>query len=211
MVEYTQMIIFLVIFVAVPLQFLLSPSASDVRYHLHNLKISLSHFLGLFSRKEETLDESVSISENEEDTKYFAKILKSFLHSLNSIAFSTVASLEPRDPRPPFVKYRIGDVIRHKIHGYRGVIIGWDEKATAPQSWLDRTHKGRKDWSEMPNYSVLIDTRDRLVPQLAYIVQDNIELGEGSIFHPLIKHFFESFDGKHYIPRPWRKKVYPND
>ncbi|VDN30761.1 unnamed protein product [Gongylonema pulchrum] len=36
MVEYTPMIIFVVIFVAVPIQFLLSPSStSDVRYHLH--------------------------------------------------------------------------------------------------------------------------------------------------------------------------------
>lgn len=36
MVEYTPVIIFIVIFIAVPLQFLLSPSStSDVRYHLH--------------------------------------------------------------------------------------------------------------------------------------------------------------------------------
>ncbi|VDM91897.1 unnamed protein product [Onchocerca ochengi] len=163
MVEYTPVIIFLAIFVAVPLQFLLSPSSSDVRYHLHNISV-------LFS-----------------------------------------GSLEPRDPRPPYVKYRVGDVVRHKIHGYRGVIIGWDEKAIAPQSWLEKTHKGRKEWSEMPNYSVIIDTRDRLIPQLAYVVEENIELGEGRVFHPLIKNYFEAFDGKHYSSRPWHKKVYPND
>lgn len=39
----------------------------------------------------------------------------------------------------------------------------------------------------MPNYSVIIDTRDRLIPQLAYVVEENIELGEGrvSFFFPL--------------------------
>lgn len=39
-----------------------------------------------------------------------------------------LASPEPRTPRPPEVKYRIGQVIRHKKWGYRGVIIGWDPK-----------------------------------------------------------------------------------
>lgn len=53
-------------------------------------------------------------------------------------------SLEPRDPRPPYIKFRVGDVIRHKIHGYRGVIVGWDAKAVAPKSWLEKMHKGKK-------------------------------------------------------------------
>jgi hypothetical protein len=36
------------------------------------------------------------------------------------------ASTKPRFPRPPHVKYRVGQVIKHKKWGYRGVIIGWD-------------------------------------------------------------------------------------
>ncbi|VDN24674.1 unnamed protein product [Gongylonema pulchrum] len=203
------------------------------------MRSSISHWLRLLSFKEEFVDEVVDVPEEEKKKKYFG------------------ASLEPRDPRPPYVKYRVGDVVRHKVHGYKGVIIGWDEKAVAPQTWLDKTHKGRKasvhfspEWSEMPNYSIIIDTRDRLIPQLAYVVEENIELGEGrvrffvcsemihtletstaqryevskivcklyfwygrsfQVFHPLIKNYFESFDGKHYAPRPWHRKVYPND
>lgn len=34
----------------------------------------------------------------------------------------------------------------------------------------------------MPNYSVIIDTRDRLIPQLAYVVEENIELNEGRVW-----------------------------
>lgn len=33
----------------------------------------------------------------------------------------------------------------------------------------------------MPNYSIIIDTRDRLIPQLAYVVQENIEMSEGKV------------------------------
>lgn len=38
-----------------------------------------------------------------------------------------------------------------------------------------------QEWSEMPNYSIIIDTRDRLIPQLAYVVEENIELSEGRV------------------------------
>jgi len=49
-------------------------------------------------------------------------------------------SVSPRSPRPPKVKYRVGQVIRHKKWGYRGVIVGWDAQAKAPESWLREMH-----------------------------------------------------------------------
>lgn len=39
------------------------------------------------------------------------------------------ASLAPRTKRPIRVAYRVGQVIRHKTLGYRGVIVGWDYEA----------------------------------------------------------------------------------
>lgn len=39
------------------------------------------------------------------------------------------SSPKPRFLHPPTVKWRLGQVVRHKILGYRGVIIGWDIKA----------------------------------------------------------------------------------
>ena len=40
-------------------------------------------------------------------------------------------STAPRTPRPKHVKFKVGQVIRHKLWNYRGVIIGWDEKLKA--------------------------------------------------------------------------------
>lgn len=37
-------------------------------------------------------------------------------------------STVPRTPRPKHIKFKVGQVIRHKLWNYRGVIIGWDEK-----------------------------------------------------------------------------------
>ena len=55
--------------------------------------------------------------------------------------------------------------------GYRGVIIGWDETARAPQQWLSEMHKNNPDWKYQPNYAVLVDTRDRPAPQITYVPQ----------------------------------------
>ena len=40
-----------------------------------------------------------------------------------------VASTEPRTQRSTEVKFRVGQVIKHKRWGYRGVIVGWDPVA----------------------------------------------------------------------------------
>ena len=35
----------------------------------------------------------------------------------------------PRSPRSAAVKFRVGQVVKHKRWGYRGIIIGWDPSA----------------------------------------------------------------------------------
>lgn len=122
-------------------------------------------------------------------------------------------STEPRDPRPPSVKYRVGQVVKHKRWGYRGIIIGWDEVAKAPESWLKSMHpEDKPHWRTMPNYAILVDTRDRLSPQITYVPQDNLNIIINTqILHPSIDDYFEHFDGAQYIPRPWLKALYPHD
>ncbi|XP_015911449.1 uncharacterized protein [Parasteatoda tepidariorum] len=122
-------------------------------------------------------------------------------------------SQEPRLLRHPNVKYRVGQVVRHRKWNYRGVIIGWDEKARAPIEWLEQMHgKENPHWRDMPNYSILVDTRDRLIPQLTYVPQENIEIiTDTQVIHPMIELHFERFDGIRYLPRPWFQAVYPQD
>ncbi|EDV24793.1 uncharacterized protein TRIADDRAFT_56958 [Trichoplax adhaerens] len=119
----------------------------------------------------------------------------------------------PRTPRPPHVRYRIGQVIRHRQWGYRGVIVGWDPVAKAPKEWLDHMHPADKPhWRKKANYLVLVDTRDRLTPQSTYVAEENIEiLTNRKIIHPKVGDHFEEFDNSRYIPRPWLRKVYPDD
>jgi hemimethylated DNA binding protein len=60
---------------------------------------------------------------------------------------------------------------------------------------------------DQPSYLCLIDSRDRLIPQIGYVAQENIDLAaEGvSVRHAFLDKYFERFDGKAYVPRPWLK------
>ncbi|XP_023342689.1 uncharacterized protein LOC111712341 [Eurytemora carolleeae] len=121
-------------------------------------------------------------------------------------------SPDPRETRPPAVKYRVGQVMKHARWGYRGVIIGWDEEARAPDFWLKEMHKGNRGWSSQPNYAILVDTRDRPVPQITYVPQENMEIVKHTkILHPSVDDYFEHFDGSQYLPRPWLRAIYRRD
>jgi len=117
-----------------------------------------------------------------------------------------------RYPKAPHIQFRVGQVVKHKKWGYRGVIIAWDETAKAPEEWLKAMHKENKEWRNQPNYSILVDTRDRQAPQMTYVPQENIEVIKNTkVLHPSVEDYFEKFDGSQYLPRPWLKTVYPRD
>ncbi|TRY73788.1 hypothetical protein TCAL_01946 [Tigriopus californicus] len=121
-------------------------------------------------------------------------------------------SAEVRNPKSPHVKYRVGQVVKHKLWGYHGVIVGWDETARAPESWIKQMHGDNAHWRTQPNYHILVDTRDRPAPQFTYVPQENLEIvKQVKILHPSIEEYFESFDGSQYLARPWLKGVYPKD
>jgi len=140
-----------------------------------------------------------------------AKEVLKFREESNSGHFAT--STVPRNVRKPHVKYRVGQVIKHKRFGYRGVIVGWDEMTKAPEFWIDQMHgRDKPEWRSQPNYSVLVDTRDREGAQTTYVVQENLEVIKNTkVLNPKVDEHFESFDGSQYISRPWLRTLYPLD
>jgi len=217
MVEWTPTLIFIAILLSVPVQFYLSPqSASDSKYYLYRLIEEVRELYGRYV-PQTAVEYSGETSSEETDVSDLVdvdEILDEGALKDSRIKGTELfgGSEEPRDPRAPHIRFRVGQVVRHKIHKYKGVIIAWDPSAKAPEWWLKRAHKGRKELADLPNYTVLIDTRDRLIPQVGYVAEENIVLeDDGAVVHPLVKHYFEAFDGKCYQSRPWHRKIYPND
>jgi len=122
-------------------------------------------------------------------------------------------STEIRNYKPAAVTLKIGQVVKHRKWGYRGIIVGWDATAKAPPGWFQKMEpddRNIQDYENQPNFAILVDTRDRRSPQKTYVPQENlVVVSNMRVIHPSIDDYFESFDGTRYIPRPYLKKIYP--
>lgn len=118
----------------------------------------------------------------------------------------------PRSKRPVTVSLRVGQVVRHKKWGYKGVIIGWDPTCVAPDKWITEMHGSNKHWKSQPNYALLVHTGDKSEPQITYVPQENISpIRNEEVTHPYVYKYFDSYDGAQYIPQPWLRALYPRD
>jgi hemimethylated DNA binding protein len=108
---------------------------------------------------------------------------------------------EAGDPESGF---QVGELVRHRRYGYRGVIVARDEscQASADWYWSNRTQPDR----HQPWYHVLVHGDE----QVTYAAQSSlIEDDSGDpVQHRLLPYFFERFDGGGYIrnDRPWPRR-----
>jgi len=75
------------------------------------------------------------------------------------------------------LRLHVGQVVLHKLYGYRGVIVGWDSSCKAREQWIlqmgvDQLPGGR----HQPFYNVLVDVRDRPGAQTTYAAQENLQV-----------------------------------
>jgi len=95
-----------------------------------------------------------------------AKLVRLYVNSISRPILSTLGV----SFRPP--RFRVGDTVQNLQLGYRGVVIGWDDKCLATEGWIkyhqiDKLSKGQTQRF----YHILPDTRD-----VSLIQKDNDQL-----------------------------------
>jgi heat shock protein HspQ len=96
-------------------------------------------------------------------------------------------------------KWNIGQLIRHRLFDYRGVVYDVDPVFMLSDEWYELVAKSRPPKDE-PWYRVLVDGTD----QETYVAQRNLQADDdlSPIGHPLIKKIFSGFkDGGYIIGR----------
>lgn len=114
------------------------------------------------------------------------------------------------------IEYGVGQVFRHKVYGYKGVIYGFDRRCERDAEWI--AQMGVKD-AEVPFYFALPDEFDcqRLfggVRLTKYVSQDNIDpLEDGRVVHRALDNYFVGYSErlKRYIPVKRLQFEYPDD
>ena len=135
-------------------------------------------------------------------------------------------------PRAGGITYRVGQIVRHKKYGYRGVIIGYDATCKADLSWKRRMRIHTLDHGDnQPFYNLLVDRRDDSRRERTYAAQENLvdmeyqstnqdeenttssDSTTAGILHPSIEDYFESFSFRDSIYRPNEtlRGMYPED
>jgi heat shock protein HspQ len=99
----------------------------------------------------------------------------------------------------PSIYFDPGAVVHHKLHHYRGVVVGYDAHCEAGESWYlaNKTQPSRKQ----PWYHVLVHASGGLS---TYVAQSNLELERSGdpIDHPRIGCYFTEFKNGAYILTP---------
>ena len=95
--------------------------------------------------------------------------------------------------------YSIGQVIHHKLFGYRGVIYTIDPTFNQSDEWYDTMAKSRPPKNE-PWYGVMVDD----AAHITYVAQQNLELLDApqQISHPALGEVFSGcLDGKYRLKK----------
>jgi len=99
-------------------------------------------------------------------------------------------------------KYAIGQVVRHRVYSFRGVIFDVDPHFTNTEEyWLSIPEEIRPT-KDQPFYHLLAETDDS--SYVAYVSEQNLEPDDSGepVGHPQAALIFESFREGQYKLRP---------
>jgi heat shock protein HspQ len=112
--------------------------------------------------------------------------------------FSPQAGRHIDAPRAARTQFGIGDIVRHKMFDFRGVIFDVDPVFANSEEWYESIPKEVRPPREQPFYHLLAENGDS--SYTAYVSQQNLlEDGEaGPVDHPSVPELFEKFDAGRY-------------
>ena len=130
----------------------------------------------------------------------YAKTLTACLaSSVNYIGdMSTVTASD----KIPTARYSIGEMVRHRLLDFRGVIFDVDPEFANSDEWYEAIPEGMRPAKDQPFYHLLAENAES--SYVAYVSQQNLVADdEGEpIDHPAIGTLFEGFDGQRYKLKP---------
>jgi heat shock protein HspQ len=94
------------------------------------------------------------------------------------------------------LRFEPGYLVRHRLYGYRGVVVSHDAYCMAGETWY-QSNKTQPN-KQQPWYHVLVHDSGGLS---TYVAQSNLEPDESGvpIHHPRIGCYFAAFKNGRYI------------
>ena len=98
-------------------------------------------------------------------------------------------------------KFQIGDVVRHRIFPFRGVIFDVDPVFANTEEWWLSIPSEVRPRKDQPFYHLLAENEE--TEYVAYVSEQNLlpDTSEQPVQHPQVKEIFDAFDGARYAVR----------
>ncbi len=115
--------------------------------------------------------------------------------------FSPQAGRKVDAPRKVTARFAIGDVVRHRVFDFRGVIFDIDPVFANSEEWYDSIPEHIRPRRDQPFYHLFAENEES--SYVAYVSQQNLLLdGDGGpVEHPQVSEFFETFERGRYRMR----------
>ncbi|TYR35210.1 heat shock protein HspQ [Mesorhizobium microcysteis] len=98
-------------------------------------------------------------------------------------------------------KFRIGQVVRHRLFPFRGVIFDVDPEFANTEEWYEAIPENVRPHKNQPFYHLLAENDES--EYVAYVSEQNL-LDDSSgepVRHPQLAEFFDKTSDGHYAPK----------
>ena len=98
-------------------------------------------------------------------------------------------------------KFNIGDVVRHRMFPFRGVIVDVDPEFANTEEWYEAIPPEVRPHKDQPFYHLLAENDASYYG--AYVSEQNLlpDAENGPVGHPQVSEAFTGFDGERYTLR----------
>jgi len=98
----------------------------------------------------------------------------------------------------PLARFAIGDVVRHKIFDFRGVIFDVDPEFSNSEEWYLAIPEALRPSKDQPFYHLLAENSES--SYVAYVSQQNLVVDDSDdpIEHPAIASMFDRVEDGRY-------------
>jgi heat shock protein HspQ len=98
-------------------------------------------------------------------------------------------------------KFGIGQIVRHRLYPFRGVIFDVDPEFNNTEEWYNSIPADRRPSKEQPFYHLLAQNAQSHYE--AYVSEQNLlqDAENGPVQHPMVETLFKGLIDGRYVPR----------
>ena len=100
------------------------------------------------------------------------------------------------------LKFRIGQVVRHRVYPFRGVVFDVDPEFNNTEEWWESIPEDVRPRKDQPFYHLLAENEE--TTYVAYVSEQNLLVDDsgGPVDHPQVSELFGQFEDGVYEVLP---------